>query len=556
MCLLLRVGWITRAGRDAAAPLAALAVVLSWLCAQSAGAAVVPNDPYFAQQWAFENSGQPVPTQEVPGQRLGAASPGTPGADDGATRAWSIATGSRSIVIGEVDTGVDYEHPDLAANIWMNPGGVGECAPLSVGCSPEGKCEAGTRGFDVISKSCEPRDEDKSYGGHGTHVAGIMGAVGGNGTGVAGINWRTTILPVKWLDNAEPETEATAKALAAALRAISQARQAGVNVRVVNDSATYTGMKGTPELRAAIEALGAEGVLFVTAAGNSPPGTYPCAFALANEICVTATNDKDELPPWANYGPQFVQLAAPGESIFSTLAGAAGAENYGYLSGTSMSAAEVSGAAALILSQREALSLGELRSDILQSVDPVPALAGRVSTGGRLDVCNAIPGCNVPPATAPASAPAAKPQPSPPPPQRAQIGALNLHPTAFKAARQGPTITATSREGGTSVRYRDSAPALALLTVLAARAGVLNAAGHCGAPPRAAGTRTNGAKRCVRHVAVARFYRRDTAGANRFHFSGRVGRARLAPGSYRLAVVPFFAGQAGAGAETPFRVVS
>jgi subtilisin family serine protease len=389
-----------------------------------------------------------------------------------------------------------------------------------------------------------------------------MGAVGNNGTGVAGMNWRTTILPTKWLDNANPEIEPSAKTLVAALRMISEARQAGVNVRVVNDSATYRGMKGTPELEKAIEQLGAEGVLFVTAAGNNELNeetelTYPCALALANELCVTATNGRDELPHWANYGANVVQLAAPGESIFSTLA-APGAEPYGYLSGTSMAAAEVSGAAALILSQRPTLSVGELRADILASVDPVPALAGKVSSGGRLDVCNAIVGCNVSPAPAPAAAPPAKPAqspPPPPPPPRAQIVALKLHPSAFKAARRGPTITTSAGERGTSVRYRDSEPALARFTVLAARAGVPSAAGHCVAPPRAPSTAASHAKRCVRYVAVARFYRDDTAGANAFHFSGRVGRLSLPAGSYRLAVVPFFAAQAGAGAETPFRVV-
>jgi Subtilase family len=562
MCLLVRVGWITRAGRDAAAPITALALVLLCLSAPPARAAVVPNDLDFPLQWAPENNGQPVPAQTFPAESLGAPSPGTRGADDGAARAWSVTTGSPAIVIGEVDTGVDYEHPDLGANVWENPGGVGECSTLSKGgCSLSGKCEAGTRGFDVLNKSCEPLDEDKSYGGHGTHVAGIMGAVGNNGAGVAGMNWHTTILPVKWLDNAEPEVEPSAKTLVAGLRAISEARRAGVNVRVVNDSATYRGMQGTVELRAAIEQLGAEGVLFVTAAGNNEldeekHATYPCALALANELCVTATNNRDELPAWANYGAKQVQLAAPGESIFSTLRGGPGEANYGYLSGTSMAAAQVSGAAALILSQSETMSVEELRSDILQSVDPLPALAGRVSTGGRLDVCNAIPGCNVPPASAPAPAPplGAKPQSAPPP--HAQIAGLKLHPAAFKTARRGPTITAAAGEGGTSVRYSDSEPALARFSVLAPRSGVLNAARHCGAPPRVASAHAARPKRCVRYVAVARFYRHDAAGANAFHFSGRVNRAGLPAGSYRLAVVPIFAGQAGAGAEAPFRVVS
>jgi hypothetical protein len=549
-----------RLGRDAATPATALAVVLLSLCATSAPASVVPNDPYFSRQWAFENSGQPVPEQKLPEEQLGPETPGTPHADDGGARAWSITTGSPSIVIGEVDTGVDYNHPDLGANVWTNPGGVGDCKRLSAGCSLAGKCEAGTRGFDAIEESCEPRDEDQTYAGHGTHVAGIMGAVGGNGLGVAGMNWHTTILPVKWLDNAEPEPEAPAKTLAASLGMISEARRAGVNVRVVNDSPSYRGMKGTAALRQAIEQLGQEGVLFVTAAGNNgldedAEQTYPCAFGLANEICVTAANARDELPAWANYGPQFVQLAAPGESIFSTLAAAGGEARYGYLSGTSMATAQVSGAAALILSQDPAMSPAELRADILQSVDPLPSLAGKVTTGGRLDVCRAIPACSGPLAAAPAVAPAA-PAAAPSAAQRPRIAALSLRPAAFRVARRGPAITTAGREGGTTIRYRDSRAALTRFTILALRSGVLGGAGRCVAPPRGAASRARRAKRCTRLVALARFYRRDRAGANSFHFSGRIAHVRLAAGRYRLAALPFFDGQAGTTAETSFRVIA
>jgi subtilisin family serine protease len=563
------VGWTKGPGKDAAAPATALALVLLCIFAAAARATTVPNDPSFARQWAFENTGQLVPAQKMPEEQLGASSPATAGADDGASRAWSFTTGSRSIVIGEVDTGADYEHPDLAANIWTNPGGVGKCAELSFGCSLQGKCEAGTHGFDVLNESCETLDEDKTYGGHGTHVAGIMGAVGNNGAGVAGMNWQAAILPVKWLDNAEPEPESPAKTLAAALGMISQARQAGVNVRVVNDSPTYRGMKGSAELRQAIEQLGAEGVLFVTSAGNSGLNeeferTYPCAFDLANEICVTATNDRDELPTWANYGGQVVQLAAPGESIFSTLDGASGEANFGYLTGTSMATAQVSGAAALILSNDEAMSVSELRSAILQGVDPLPALADKVSSGGRLDVCNPIPGCNPAAPTSPTArpAPSSAPRAAQPPKQlkqpapRAQIVALRLRPTAFRAARSGPATSTGAGEGGTTIRYSDSEPALARFTVLAARSGVLNAVGHCIAAPRATAAGSSHRKRCVRYAAVARFYRKDRSGSNSFHFSGRIAHVRLAPGRYRLAATPTFAGLAGAAAETSFRVIS
>ncbi len=351
-------------------------------------ASAVPNDPSFSLQWADDNTGQSVPFQESE-EILGAPAPGTPGDDDSALAAWQVSTGSRSIVIGETDTGVDYEHPDLAANIWSNPGGVGGCA-------------TGTHGYNVLSRNCNPMDEDTTYDGHGTHVAGIMGAVGNNGIGVTGINWQTSILPVKWLSTASwGETSA----LIEGLQWLVAAKQAGVNVRVVNDSATFYGTASSQALSNEIEVLGANNILFVTAAGNTGNNNdevavqrYPCSYDLPTEICVTASNDKDELSSWANYGPHTVNLAAPGVSIYSTLREG----KYGYLSGGSMASPQVAGAAALILSVKPSLSASELKADILEHVDPAPALSGKVITGGILDVCKAMPGC------------AAEPPPPPP----------------------------------------------------------------------------------------------------------------------------------------------
>jgi len=130
-------------------------------------ATALPNDPSFSLQWGDRNTGQAIPEQEI-NESLGSPAAGTPGADDGALKAWQVTTGSRSIVIGEADTGIDYEHPDLKANIWSNPGKVGGCP-------------SGTHGYNVLAATCNPMDEDPAYGGHGTHVAGILGAVGNNG---------------------------------------------------------------------------------------------------------------------------------------------------------------------------------------------------------------------------------------------------------------------------------------------------------------------------------------------------------------------------------------
>jgi subtilisin family serine protease len=335
----------------------------------SEDAAVVPNDPSFGSQWAFRNTGQSVN-----------GTSGTNGADERATTAWSVTTGSRSIVIAEVDTGVDYNHPDLAANIWSNPAGVNGCP-------------AGTHGYNVLKSTCDAMDDETTYGGHGTHVAGILGAVGNNGVGVSGVNWLTTILPVKWLDSSG---NGSTSGLLSALDWVLKAKQAGVNVRVINDSATFVGDSYSQALSDEIDLLGQNDMLFVTAAGNTGDNNdtlslrrYPCGYDRPTEICVTASDQNDTLPSWANYGPTTVDVAAPGNNIYSTLRNG----TYGYISGGSMASPQVAGAAALVLSTGY-MSATALKADILNNVDPVPALSGLVRTGGRLNVCKAVPGCS------------------------------------------------------------------------------------------------------------------------------------------------------------------
>ncbi len=350
-------------------------------------ASATPNDPSFVLQWAANNTGQSIPTQNAE-EVQGPPANGTPGADDRALAAWGVSTGSRSIVIGETDTGVNYNHADLASNVWTNPGGIGGCA-------------AGTRGYNVLTSTCEPMDDDTAYGGHGTHVAGIMGASGNNGVGVAGMNSQTSILPVKWLNSS---ASGSTSGLIAALQWLVTAKQAGVNVRVVNDSATFVGTAYSQALSEEIDTLGANNILFVTAAGNTGNNNdeeavrrYPCGYDRPNEICATASDNNDKLPSWANYGPHTVDLAAPGVSIYSTLRNG----GYGYLSGGSMASPQVAGAAALILSVSPSLTASSLKADILENVDKLPSLAGKVITGGRLNVCKALPGCatSAPPLT-------------------------------------------------------------------------------------------------------------------------------------------------------------
>jgi hypothetical protein len=383
--------------------------------ALGAGAAAAigaaPNDESFGVQWGDSNTGQPIHTQEMPSELLGPEMPGTLGADDRALKAWGVTTGDPSIVIGEVDTGVDYNHPDLGANIWINTRKVGGCLP-------------GARGYNEVEKTCNPMDMDPKlneggYGGHGTHVAGIMGAVGNNVAGVAGMNWRTTILPVRWLTSGNGGSPSM---LVEALRWLVQAKEEGVNIRVINESPNFTTDPGE-ELKQAIEMVGQHDILFVTAAGNTLKPYYPCNWDLPNVICVTATDHNDQIPTWANWGAG-VDLAAPGASIYSTLRGG----GYGYLSGGSMAAAQVSGAAALILSVAPNLTAEQLKADILNNVDQLPSLQGKVESSGRLDVCKAVPGCEPPPAPPPTPTP----PPPPPPPPTIQPSSVALTSTVLK----------------------------------------------------------------------------------------------------------------------------
>lgn len=348
-----------------------------------------PNDPLFGEQWGLQNTGQTV-SGTVDGQPFSTA--GTPGADISAAPAWNRTTGTRGVVVAVLDSGVDYNHPDLAPNVWSNDGTVGGCP-------------AGTHGYNFVagsSGSCDPLDDSSTS--HGTHVSGILGAGGNNAMGVAGVNWTTSIMALKWTD--ANDSGATSKLIQAIDWAVQAKQKHGVNVRLINDSVTYTGGSLDTSLSDAIDRAGQAGILFVTAAGNTAennddPKTprYPCDNARANEICVGASDQHDNLAGFSDYGPHTVDLVAPGENIKSTIRVAAAnppTQAYGFLSGGSMAAPMVSGAAALILSTGYQ-SVSSLKADILDNVDALPSLAGKVRTGGRLDLCRALPGCVPPP---------------------------------------------------------------------------------------------------------------------------------------------------------------
>jgi subtilisin family serine protease len=318
------------------------------------------GEPGFPAQWHLRNDGQVV-----------GGVPGTPGADIYADAAWHTTTGSADVVVAVLDTGVDAAHPDLAANMWHNPGGIGGCP-------------AGSFGFDVLNSDCFPYDDS----GHGTHVAGSIGAVGNNGSGIAGVAWDVTLLALKALDAGGSGW--TSDLIAALDRAV-EAKRSGVNVRVVNSS--LAGSQYSVAFLDEIVWAAANDILFVAAAGNDAGNndvlaSYPCAYPVEAIVCVANSTNQDALHPSSNSGPLSVDLAAPGTDILSTYPG-----GYAVATGTSMSAPQVSGTAALILATGYR-SVSSLKERILAGTDPVASLSGLVRTGGRLNACKAIPGCD------------------------------------------------------------------------------------------------------------------------------------------------------------------
>ncbi len=318
-----------------------------------------PNDPRFSELWGLNNTRQ---------------TGGTLDADIDAPEAWGIATGSGKVVVGVIDTGVDYTHADLAANMWVNPGEIPED-----GIDNDGNGYADdVYGWDFVNDDNDPFDDN----GHGTHVSGTIAAEGDNATGVVGVNWSAQVMALKFLDSAGNGT--TADAVAAVSYATMMHDDFGINVCVTSSS--WGGGSFSQALEDAIGASGAAGMLFVAAAGNNGSDSdaspyYPASYTLENIISVAATDHNDAKASFSNYGATSVDLAAPGVGILSTTPG----NTYGLKDGTSMATPHVAGVAALAWSTASGATAALIKEAILDGADSIAAMAGISVTGGRLN---------------------------------------------------------------------------------------------------------------------------------------------------------------------------
>ncbi len=321
------------------------------------------NDPRFEDLWGLNNEGQ---------------TGGTVDADIDAPEAWSISTGSRDIVVGVIDTGVDYSHPDLAANAWVNSG---EIAGDGIDNDGNGYIDD-VHGINAITDAGDPMDDE----GHGTHVSGTIGASGNNGVGIVGVNHDVSIAGCKFL--AADGTGSTSGAIKC-IDYMVGLKNSGVNLRVLNNS--WGGGGYSQALADAITASEQADILFVAAAGNDAVDNdvnphYPSNYENDNVLSIASTDSRDNMSGFSQWGLTSVDMGAPGSAILSTIPGG----GYASYSGTSMATPHVAGAAALVLSVNPDLTSLELKELLMSSGDANAALNGKTVAGTRLNVNQAV----------------------------------------------------------------------------------------------------------------------------------------------------------------------
>ncbi len=337
----------------------------------------IPNDPDFVKTWGIHNTGQ----KDAAGQI------GTPGADIRVLPLWQQGfRGSRNIVAAVIDTGIQWDHPDLAANLYSNLGEAGDLATNGQDDDGNGFVDD-LHGWNFARNNKDSNDDH----GHGSHCAGTIGGVGNNGIGVSGVNWEVSLMPVKFLDASGGGT------LQAAIEAVNYARMMKVNLM----SNSWGGSQFAQSLSDAVKRTEEAGIIFVAAAGNDGTSndtgpSYPANFPFGNIISVAATDNKDNIANFSNWGVNSVHVAAPGVQVYSTVKGG----KYAAFSGTSMATPHIAGISALLLSVNPNWDFAEVKRRLITTSDPVRNLSRKVMAKGRVNAYNALHGI-VPPSIDP-----------------------------------------------------------------------------------------------------------------------------------------------------------
>jgi thermitase len=324
------------------------------------------NDSKFSQLWGLQNVGQ----VDAAGQ------PGKSGSDIHVVPVWNEGiTGSKRVKVAVIDTGIEYTHPDLQANIMKNEA---EIAADGIDNDNNGFIDD-VYGWNFNQNIANGMDDHN----HGTHCAGTIGGVGNNGFGVVGVNWNVSILPVKFL------SAQGSGSLDAAMQSIQYATLMGVDIM----SNSWGGGPYSQALFDVIEESKRQGILFVAAAGNESndndaSASYPASYAIDNVLAVAATDNRDQIANFSNYGRTKVHVAAPGVKILSTVRNS----DYAVYSGTSMATPHVSGIAALMKAANPSYTYQQIKQTLIDTSDKVRSLSRKVVARGRVNVYNAIHG--------------------------------------------------------------------------------------------------------------------------------------------------------------------
>jgi len=332
------------------------------------GKKITVNDPEFSQQWGLKNRGQ-----EING--LTGTVSGLKKADIHINNAWKRTTGKKKIKIALIDTGMDFTHPDLKANLWTNKG---EVAGNFKDDDGNGYVDD-INGWDFVNDDNDPSD-DIQFFSHGTNGAGIIAATTNNKTGIAGINRKARLMILKISPTLDEAVEAIEYAI-------------NKKVNIIN--ASFGDNKSSEIMRAAIKTAKKNNILFVASVDDSSYDTdsnpfYPASYDLPNIISVTSTDINDGLSFFAAYGKTSVHIGAPGDDIITTSSESLTGKLYEYVQGTSFATNFVTGVAALIISVKPKIKVKKLRKIILENSDKLDSLTEKTASGGRLNAAKAV----------------------------------------------------------------------------------------------------------------------------------------------------------------------